>query len=340
MSSETQTQMNLVKLPYAPNIQGLTFRKFQGEVDFPAMLAVINGSKQADGIDRTDTLEDITRSYEQLHNCDPFQDVLFAEVEGEVIGYNRVFWEELDDGTHTYTLFGFLLPKWRRRGIGTAMLRHAEVRLMEIAKSHPDSGLKYFHSWAADSEIGTAKLLETEGYRPSRYFFEMVRDLNQPIEITPMPNGLEVRQVEPDHLWQIFNAMNEAFRDHWGHRDATEVEWSQWMKNPHFIPQHFKVAWDGDQVAGMVLNIINDGENTEYNRKRGYTEDICVRRPWRRRGLAKALLTQSLHYFKQLGMNEAALGVDTENLSGALKLYKGVGFQVVKRHTDYRKILA
>ena len=90
----------------------------------------------------------------------------------------------------------------------------------------------------------------------------------------------------------------------------------------------------------MVLNFVNHEENQEYDRKRGYTESICVRRPWRRRGLAKALIARSFKVIKDLGMTEAALGVDTENPNGALQLYKSMGFQVAKQHTTYRKPLA
>jgi ribosomal protein S18 acetylase RimI-like enzyme len=339
MTIQTKIQESNIVLPDAPSISGLTFRKFRGEVDYPSMLAVIEGSKDTDGIERTDSLDDVKRAYEYLHNCDPYQDILIAEVEGELIGYNRVFWDKLDDGTRTYALFGFMLPKWRRHGIGRAMFHHAEQRLREIAADHPDDGQKFFQSWAADTEVGTPKLLESEGYKPVRYFFDMVRDLTEPIIDVPMPNGLEVRSVEEDHLWLIFEAMNKAFRDHWGHRDATKEEFEQWMKYPQFKPEHWKIAWDGDQVAGMVQNIINEDENEEYKRKRGHTENICVRRPWRNHGLARALLTQSLSYLKQLGMTEAALGVDTENLSGALRLYESVGFHAVKRYTEYRKPL-
>jgi ribosomal protein S18 acetylase RimI-like enzyme len=89
----------------------------------------------------------------------------------------------------------------------------------------------------------------------------------------------------------------------------------------------------------MVVNFLNEEENKEYNRKRGWTENISVRRPWRRQGLARALLTRSLQMFKDMGMDHAALGVDTQNLSGALDLYQSVGFQVEKKHTDYRKKL-
>lgn len=87
----------------------------------------------------------------------------------------------------------------------------------------------------------------------------------------------------------------------------------------------------------MVQNFINEEENKEYGRKRGYTEGISVRRPWRRQGLAKALIARSFRVLKDLGMTEAALGVDADNPNGALQLYRSMGFQVVKRHTTYRK---
>ena len=89
----------------------------------------------------------------------------------------------------------------------------------------------------------------------------------------------------------------------------------------------------------MILNFIHEEENKEYNRKRGYTEEISVRRPWRRRGLARALLARSLKVLKDHGMTEAALTVDAENISGALGLYEDAGFQTVKRRTVYHKPL-
>lgn len=105
------------------------------------------------------------------------------------------------------------------------------------------------------------------------------------------------------------------------------------------MPHLWQVAWAGDEVAGMVLNFIDEAENTEYGRQRGYTETICVRRPWRRLGLARALIARSFQVLKDQGMTEAALGVDAENISGALRLYQSMGFQVVKQHTAYRKPL-
>ena len=152
-----------------------------------------------------------------------------------------------------------------------------------------------------------------------------------------MPDGLEVRPVEKNHIRTIFNASNEAFRDHWGYREFSWEEFQGWMNDPTFTPELWKIAWDRDRVAGVVMNIFNQKENEEYQRLRGYTENISVGRPWRRRGLAKSLIVQSMQMFKEMGFTETALGVDAENTSGALNLYISLGYTVTKKHTTYRK---
>jgi len=328
-----------LSLTETPAIPGLTFRGFAGEGDYPKMLAVIEASKHVDRVERTDSLDDVQRNYRHLTNCNPYTDMLFAEINGEVIGYNRVWWDKQDNGTLLYWIVGFLHPNWRRRGIGTFMLQRAEARLRQIAASHA-SGEKYFQVWANDSELNLQALLESQGYRPARYFFEMTRDINAPLPEASMPPGLEVRPVTEAHYRPIFEAANEAFRDHWGHIERNfDEDFPHWQADPDFNPALWKVAWDGDQIAGMVQNFVNAAENAEYHRKRGYTEGISVRRPWRKLGLARALLVQSIAMFREMGMEETALGVDAENLSGALKLYQGVGYQEIKRNMSYRKPL-
>lgn len=320
-----------------PEIPGLSFRRFRGEEDFAHMLAIIDGSKAADRSERSDTLEDIQRGYEHLTNCDPHKDVLFAEIDGQPIAYSRVFWERLDEGIRVYVAFGFMLPEWRRKGIGTAMMVSNEARLLKIAADHPEDEPRYFQTWAAETEENTNALAKSQGYQPIRYGFEMKRDLSKPIPEAPMPEGLEVRPVNNEHILMIFDASQEAFRDHWGYREETWEEFQGWMKDPTYMPDIWKIAWDGDRVAGIVMNYVNEKENDEYTRKRGYTENISVGRLWRKRGLAKSLIVQSMQMFKEMGFTETALGVDAENTSGALKLYENLGYIVTKKETTYRK---
>lgn len=326
-----------VVLSYAPGIPGLSFRRFRGEEDYPVMVAVINGSNKADGIAHTDTLEDVTAAYRHLVNCDPYTDVLFVEMKDEVVGYARVWWILKSDGTRTYCHFALLLPEWRGKGIRRAMLRHNEDRLREIAKDHPKDNPRLFETWAADTETDWESLLIAHRYKAVRYVFEMLRPNLDDIPDVPMPQGLEVHPAQPEHYRKIWDAAGEAFQDHWGATEWLDEWFEQWQEKPIFNPKLWQVAWDGDEVAGMVLNFIHQEENKEFNRKRGYTEEICVRRPWRKRGLARALIARSFKALKDQGMTEAALSVDAENITGALGLYESMGFRTVKRHTTFRK---
>ena len=104
-------------------------------------------------------------------------------------------------------------------------------------------------------------------------------------------------------------------------------------------PRLWQVAWDGDEVAGMVLPRVDEEANRGRDRKRGYTEHVFVRRPWRGRGLAKALLVRSLHVLRDEGMDEAELGVDSENDSGAFGFYQRMGYVTERTDIWFRKPL-
>lgn len=326
-----------VQVEDTPDIPELRFRHFRGESDYPHMLAIQNGSKITDGVERTPTLENLANIYAHLDNCDPYKDMLFAEVSAEVIGFSRVWWDLESNGEYGYTLIGLILPSWRRKGIGTSMLRYNEERLREIAADHPSESPKFLQSWATEKEVALIKLMEKENYQPIRYFYEMIRPISTQIPETGMPDGLVVRQVKEEEYRKVFAANDEGFRDHWGHVPLTENRIQRFMDSPRFNPEIWKVAWDGDEVAGMVLNFVDEKENEEFNRKRGYTEEIVVRRPYRKRGLAKSLIALSITMFRDMGMEETAMGVDADNLSGALKLYEYMGYQARKRTIVFRK---
>ena len=326
-----------IVIPNAPTIPGLTFRRFRGEADYPHMAALIAACKLVDGVERTTTVDDVATTYRHLENCDPQADMLFAEVDGQVIAYGRIWWDDLAEGFRLYHPFGFLHPDWRGKSIGSALWDAAERRVREIACGHPKEKPKFFQAEPFDTEKALVTLLERRGYQPVRYETHMVRDLSEPFPQAPIPPGLEVRPVKPEHIRPIFEASNEAFRDHWGTRDESEEECRSQMESPDFHPELWKVAWAGDQIASVIHNFVDADENAEYQRKRGYTEGICTRRPWRKLGLARSLLVQSMQMFKEMGMTETALSVDSQNISGAFRLYEGVGYRKVKQQTIYRK---
>jgi len=219
------------------------------------------------------------------------------------------------------------------------MLNWTENRLRQVAGGHDPSAQRFFQTTLESTQKSANALFVKTGYQPARYEFIMKRPVTDPLPNAPMPPGLEVRPFREEHLHAIWGAMTEAFKDHWGSVPESEEKFLSWKDEPSYHPHLWKVAWDGDQVAGMVLNFYNQVENEEYKRLRGYTEGISVRRPWRKKGLARSLIVQSIQMFKDLGMTETCLGVDSQNLSGALRLYQSVGYQQFKQMIVYRKPL-
>lgn len=325
-------------LPAAPAIPGLVFRRYRGPEDFPDMVAVYDACRPVDRYEWPVTVEDLAREFAHLDHCDPHQDMIFAEAAGETVGYSRGFWYREPDGLCVHVLSGHIAPAWRRRGIGRAILAWTEERQRQVASECAEAGPHLFQVEIQDSEQGTAALLLAEGYAIARRWYQMTRPLDGEIPDVPLPAGLEVRPVTPDQYPAIWAADVEAFRDHWGYAEPLASYYESWLADPIAMQTAlWQIAWDGDRVVGQVRSFINSRENAEQGRLRGYTECISVRRPWRCRGLAASLIMRSLRILQAQGMTEAALGVDTENTSGALRLYERCGFRPAFGGALYRK---
>lgn len=331
-----------IEIGSMPSVPGLVFRRFRGPSDYQGITAVGNAYRMANGDEWVASVDEIALWFEALVNCDLARDMMIAEIDGEMIGTVRGAWRQEEDGLYRYNIFLDLLPHWRGHGIRQAMLRWIEARMRRVAAGHPAGAPKQLAARATEQAEDLITLLESEGYYVARVSNTMVRPLDEPIPDFPMPLGLELRPVLPEHHRPIWDATLEAFRDHWGYSPPPEEEYELWRSNPvTFTPQLWQVAWDieRDEVAGQIHTFIDALENETYNRRRGYTETISVRRPYRRRGLARALIVESLRTLKAQGMTESALSVDSENITGATRLYEACGFTVANRSFAYRKPL-
>jgi ribosomal protein S18 acetylase RimI-like enzyme len=126
-------------------------------------------------------------------------------------------------------------------------------------------------------------------------------------------------------------AHNEAFADHWSSEPLTPEEWDR-----HFVGDAFFrgdlsfVAFDGSEIVGYAVNYVAEADWEATGVREGWVGQLGVRRPWRRRGLATALLVQSMEAFLTAGLEAATLGVDAENPTRALGVYERVGFRPVR----------
>ncbi|HEY7599022.1 MAG TPA: GNAT family N-acetyltransferase, partial [Candidatus Limnocylindrales bacterium] len=231
-------------------------------------------------------------------------------------------------------------PAHRRRGIGSALLAENERRQRELAATHATHRAKVFGSWAGDGQAGDRALLEANGYSVVRWFFQMIRPHLDDIDMPALPDGLEIRPIDShERVLAVWRADIEAFRDHWGGSDDSDEALARYLESPNHDASLWLVAFDGDEVAGGIINGIEREENEALGVKRGWLHSVFTRRQWRKRGLASALIGRSLALLRERGMEQAILGVDAENPTGALGLYERAGFEVEHRSMASRKPL-
>jgi ribosomal protein S18 acetylase RimI-like enzyme len=324
----------------APVIPGLVLRHLRAPDDYHDMNTIANAIRAADGEDFFTSDEQFQLFYDNLDGSDARQDVAIAEMDGRIVGYGRAGCHQELDGPRIYEVVPFVDPNVAGEGVFLAMVDAVETRLRTIAAGHPP-GEKVFETFGGDKAPEREALLLRLGYAAVRWSFAMVRPSVDDLPDAPLPAGLEIRDVRAEDLPHIWAADQEAFRDHWGFTPATDAEYQRFLTDPVTSDSTlWRVAWEGDQICGQVRSFINPTENERWGRLRGYVEFISVRRPWRGRGLARALIAASFPLLRARGMQEAGLGVDTENTSGALRVYEGCGFRPVSRSTSYRKPLA
>ncbi len=335
----TMRGVGQVVLAEAPAIPGLRSRFFADTSDYEALAALFGAANQADQVPWFPTARNVELEMSGGDGADPVNDIVLVEVDGRLVagtGLER----KLRDGTPTYDIWGAVDPAYRRRGLGTALLGwtldHARVR---ASREDPRTPI-HVRGFSEDTETGHRALLVRAGFETVRHFFLMLKAGLDEVPDAPLPEGLEIRPVAEDQWRTIFDAENEAFRDHWGHREMTDNDFRTTFARAELDTDLWVVAWDGDQVAGVVQTWVWPEENERLGVSRGWLEHISVRRPWRRRGLARAITAASLVKYREVGLEEAMLGVDSENPNGALGLYEGLGFVQASRAAAYRRDLA
>jgi ribosomal protein S18 acetylase RimI-like enzyme len=311
------------------------------------MLDVFLSTQPRDHDNVLESLADMANKYRRTASGDPCQDVLIADVDGQMVGYGRVHWRQvLASGDRVYTMAWYIRPERQGQGLEEAFLERCKERARQIIRQQmedaPESeaafgGARLFEAEATDLQPALMRLLEAGGFRAVRWGSTMTcRDL-QAISDAPMPPGLATRPVSAEHYRQIWDALLDAFRNDPGYAQPDDDEYARWQHSTQFQPGLWQIAWDGDQVAGMVLNYITREPEGAAQPTTAWTEDICVRRPWRRRGLARALLARSMRMFREMGFTQTSLGVDLNNAESARQLYESMGYQIVHLLIIYRK---
>ncbi|MBE9508711.1 MAG: GNAT family N-acetyltransferase [Chloroflexi bacterium] len=236
---------------------------------------------------------------------------------------------------------GDVHPEHKGQGIGTALCQWAEQRVRQsIPKAPAGTRVVMLQETLSTNEVAQ-ELLRKQGYQLVRHSFRMLIEMDGSPPEPVVPDGLTIRPFVRDRdMRALVLAERDAFQDHWGHVEhpfeEDYQEWVHWIDNdPDHDPSLWFLAVDGEEIAGVSLCRPKMAEDPEM----GWVDSLGVRRPWRRRGLALALLHHSFGELHRHGKRKVGLGVDAQSLTGATRLYEEAGMHVNRQYANYEKEL-
>lgn len=247
--------------------------------------------------------------------------------DGAIAGYNDVW--DLEEPHVTPDCWGMVHPDHTGQGIGAYLLAWAERRARQAIPKAPAGARVILTSAALSVNEAALALMQQAGFQLARHALRMVIDLNGAPPQASWPEGITVRPMWVGQEERaVVLAVREAFQDHWGYVEHPfEEEYQRWQHymqdEEEFDPALWFLAMDSEQIAGVSLCRPKVSDDPEM----GWVSTLGVRRPWRRRGLGLALLQHTFAEFHRRGMRKVGLGVDAQNLTGALRLYYRAGMQ-------------
>jgi GNAT superfamily N-acetyltransferase len=246
-----------------------------------------------------------------------------VRVGDRIVGYGA-----LRERGEVWDAEGYVHPAARGRGIGkliaTGLERHAGRR-----------GARRIQSRIFEADAAGCRLLESLGYDPVRVFRELRIVLDAPPAAPKWPAGLRDVRFDPEHDAREFHAaQEEAFADHW---EYTPHDFESWSKD-HLVSERFDptlwciVRARAEIAAGTICTGDTYGG--------GWVQVLFTRRPWRRKGVATALLREAFRRFWDRGEHSIGLFVDTASPTGAFPLYESAGMAPTLGLVIYEKQLS
>ena len=297
--------------------------------DAAEVAQLVNAASRADYGSDDVSVSEIER-WLTLPQIDSWLDMFVAEENGRPVAY-----ADVGDAGETGEQFwiDLRLPPDASEAAGEALIATAERRASELAAERGAAGRPRLISGGASTNARLARILERAGFRLYRHSYRMAIDLEGELPEPRFPEGLEIRNFTPGEERAVFEAVDEAFADSWDHVPGVFEQWRHWlMGTDSFDPGLWWIVRDGPEIAGVCLCRPHQSEPST-----GWVSELAVRRPWRRRGLARALLLAAFHEFKQRGFARVALGVDADSLTGANRLYESAGMRPIRQMDLYEK---
>jgi mycothiol synthase len=319
----------------------LTFRPLV-ESDAPAVLEILVAAEVAEPADAhydlTEVQEDLSQPGVNLA-----EGSVAVRVGERLAGFGTLFTPPVVDKWTAY-LGGAVAPEFRRTGIGREILQRLITKADALRQADGTELPGELKIWISHGRASAAALAGSAGFQVRRYFFDMRADLTAGVPVmsrsagagVPVMSrsaGIEVRTWSPADDENTRLAYNAAFADHWGSVPMDTDRWrTTFAESSFFRPEFSRLALLAGEVVGFVLVDEFPAETAAHGYRTGYIDRVGTVRSVRGRGIAAALLADSMTALAGAGVRYADLGVDADSPTGAGRLYERLGFTVRHRN--------
>jgi mycothiol synthase len=224
-------------------------------------------------------------------------------------------------------------PDRRRHGLGRALTGALAV----AADGH---GLRL---WAHGDLPAAAALARAAGFERFRALWQMRRSLGEPLDQPALPAGRVLRTFVPgqdEDEWLKLNG--RAFAKHPEQGDWTRHDLELREREPWFDPAGFFIAERDGHMTGFHWTKVHDpggvrgGRPPRNQQSLGEVYVVGVDPDEQGSGLGRALTVAGLRHLRDLGVAQAMLYVDEDNVP-AIRMYEGLGFTRATVDAMYRR---
>jgi GNAT superfamily N-acetyltransferase len=306
---------------------GYDARPPRGE-DAGVVAEVITASRAAFGDDEIATGEDVLDDWQGVDLTQ--EAIIVTAPDGRIVSYADIS----NRRNMRVSVYGNAHPAEQGRGIGAFLVNWGEEWARERMDSAPD-GAKVGVEHYIDSQNAPAQtLVETLGYPRIRTVYVMTITLDEAPSAPVWPDGVRGRAFLPgqdEHA--TWSAVETAFRDLLERPPGSYDRWLAITESERREPELWRLGADerDGAIVGTVLGKRFSGG--------GWVGGVGVRRDWRGKGLALALLHELFGVYYANGVREISLSVDADSPSSAPSLYTRAGMHVTKNIGIYRKTL-